>query len=131
MSHPDNAAIFDALNQALQGAGLGYPIAWPGVNFTPPPTGPWLEVSFFPNTPLDPTLSGAGTIPRGLYQVAACVRPGAGVGPAHALAAQVLGAFPRMTGISGLVRIYRAPYQSAPLIEDNRIAVAVTIPYSA
>lgn len=131
MTAPTNSAIFQALSTTLNASGLGYPVAWPGVDFTPPATGVWLEVLFFPNQPLDPTLSSAGIIPRGFLQIEACTRPGGGIQSAQEAAEAVLAVFPKLTSISGLVRVYQTPYAAAPLVDGDRISVPVTISYSA
>ena len=125
-----NTVIFQAFFDHLHSAGLGYPIAWPDVDFTPPATGVWLEVLLFPNQPIDPTLSDSRVIPRGFFQVMACARKGEGVLPVTAAAESVMDAFPKLSGISGLLRVYRQPYLMEPMYEDNRTTVPVTIPYS-
>jgi len=47
----NNTDIYNAFAAliATYAASKGLPVAWPGINFTPPTTGAWLEVSWFPN----------------------------------------------------------------------------------
>jgi hypothetical protein len=64
-----NSDIIQAFFTQLNDAALGYDIAWPNVDFTPPATGIWLEVSHFPNRGIDTTLSSQSVIRQGLFQV--------------------------------------------------------------
>lgn len=51
----NNTDIYNAF-AAIVGtyaASKSLPVAWPGVNFTPPATGAWLEVAWFPNQSKD------------------------------------------------------------------------------
>lgn len=55
VSVSNNTDIYNAF-AAIVGtyaASKSLPVAWPGINFTPPATGAWLEVAWFPNQTMD------------------------------------------------------------------------------
>ena len=128
---PTNSTILTAFNSLLANAALGYPIAWQGVDFNPPGIGMWLEASFFPNEGRQSGLSNAAQLtPEGIYQVTCYSRPGVGgVVPLQAVADAVRAAFPKGQVISGPVRVTRTPYDMQFTQDDDRIAIAVTVPY--
>src|SRR5690606_8581597 len=56
------------------------PVAWPGINFTPPDTGEWLEVSVFPNGTENYGMANDAPVEHmGILQVGCCARTGSGV----------------------------------------------------
>ena len=126
-----NSDILDAFNTILSDANLGYPIGWPGVNFTPPATGAWLEVAFFPNTGRQNGLANSAQLtPEGMYQVSCYMRKGkVGVYLLQQLADAVRATFPKGRIITGSVRVTRTPYDMQFEQGSDRIAIAVTIPY--
>lgn len=127
-----NNDIQTELFDQLEAANLGYPIAYPGVDFTPPDSGIWLEVSFFPAEPRDDALADDDSIqPQGNYQVAAVTRPGAGIVGLTKAAQAVQDAYPRGQTIIAPVRVSRHPYQMQRIDRDDRMMIPVTIPYSA
>lgn len=103
------------------------PIAWPGVNFTPPSSGMWLEVRFFPNEPNNISLSGKQQY-IGFMQVSVFVRPGSGIASAISEAEAVQAHFPKALTLSS-VTVRQKPYISPPIDEGDRIQIPVTIPY--
>ena len=128
---PTNNEIKSALFTLLSDADLGYPIAWPGVDFTPPASGYWLEVSFFPNRGYDDGISASSTVtPEGIFQVNAVTRPGGGVMGVGLVAAQVQAAFAKGTQVKDRVHVSRHPYQTEADKMDDRMMIAVTIEYS-
>ena len=128
---PTNTQIQSALYDILIAANLGYPIAYPGIDFTPPASGVWLEVTLFPNEGIDSGLGySSTTIPQGIFQVSAVDRPGNGVFPVTNAAQEVQSAFPKGTTIAESVRVQRSPYQMDPIFEGDRLYIPVTIPYS-
>ena len=125
-----NSDILNACNAILSAANLGYPIAWPGVDFTPPAKGEWLEVAFFPNTGRQNGLGNdAQLTPEGMYQVTCYTRPGSGVGSLQTAADAVRATFPKGRIMTGSVRVTRTPYDIQFDQGSDRIAIAVTIPY--
>ena len=128
---PTNTTIATALFSQLTAAALGYPIAWPGTDFTPPASGIWLEPMVMPNTGIDNGLAPTdGTVPQGLFQVAVYDRPGRGILAVNRAADDVKAAFLKNATITGLVRVQRNPYSFEIQPDGDRLSVIVTIPYS-
>lgn len=128
---PTNNQIYTAAITLLNNAALGYPISWPGFNFTPPDSGVWLEVEFFPNTGLDNGLRYAdAVVPQGIYQVACVNRPGVGLADIHAAADQIRALYAKGTTLIDNVRVIREPYDMELETMDDRLMVVVTVEYS-
>jgi hypothetical protein len=128
---PTNNQIYMAAITLLNNAALGYPISWPGFNFTPPSSGVWLEVSFFPNEGIDNGLAYSDTVvPRGIFQVACVDRPGRGTASIHAAADQIRALYAKGTGLIGSVRVIREPYDMELETEGDRLMVVVSVEYS-
>lgn len=130
-----NSTIYTSFCTALEAANLGYAIAYPGLDFTPPTGAFWLEVNYLPNDGIQDGLSNnSTTIEQGIFQVNAMGRKGSGAGrgmiPTQRVAEELQAAFPKGTLISGLVRVSRTPYQMSPIQEGDKIMVPVTIPYT-
>lgn len=123
--------ILEGCLERLQSIGLSpvIPIAWPGVNFTPPAEGMWLEAKLFPNEPMDPSWNNDScTIARGFFQVIVGYRPGTGEIAASTIADAVIAHFAKGTEL-GPVRVIKKPWRS-PAIEDGaKSLIPVTIPY--
>jgi hypothetical protein len=157
---PSNSTIQTALNDILIAASLGYDIAWPGLPFTPPDTGEWLEVTFLPNRGVDDRLANDGHVsPQGIYQIVCVSRPQSEL-KLRAVAEQVMAAFPKgkeilfssEIGNEGAtleldfvnqfyflepvftfrshVRVGSHPYTGTLRSEADRMSIAVTIEYS-
>ena len=128
---PTNTQISTALFSQLTAASLGYPIAWPGTDFTPPASGIWLEPMFIPNTGIDNGLAATDTtIPQGIFQVGVFDRPGRGVLAVNRAADDVKAAFLKNATITGLVRVQRHPWSFEIQPDADRLSVIVTIPYT-
>ena len=128
---PTNTAIATALFSQLAAASLGYPVAWPGTDFTPPATGIWLEPMVMPNTGIDNGLAPTdATVPQGLFQVAVYDRPGRGILEVNRVADDVKAAFLKNATITGLVRVQRNPWSFEIQPDADRLSVIVTIPYT-
>jgi len=128
---PTNTAIATALFSQLTAAALGYPIAWPGTDFTPPASGIWLEPMVIPNTGIDNGLAPTdGTVAQGLFQVAVYDRPGRGILAVNRAADDVKAAFLKNATITGLVRVQRNPWSFEIQPDGDRLSVIVTIPYT-
>ena len=132
---PTNNEIYMAAITLLNNAALGYPVSYPGYNFTPPDDGAWLKVDFFPNTGLDNGLAYSDTvIPRGILQIECVARPNAGLENLQPVANQVRSVFAKGTAIAGQVRVTRQPYDmNLPPNEQyqpDRMKVVVSIEYS-
>lgn len=119
-----------ALMQQIVDAGFTQPIAWPGVNFTPPNSGLWLQVALFENQPLQPGLSNtAGVGLRGILQITACGRPGLGYAALDTLAESVIAAFPKGKPVLSASRVTRTPYKMGDVTTDDRLMLPVRIDY--
>jgi len=127
-----NSQIKTAFFARLATISGGYTIAWPGVNFTPPGSGAWLEASHFPIAPLDEGLANdSSTVPRGIFQVSCVTRPGLGTAAIDTAAQAVIALFPKGRVLSGSVRVVRAPYSfEAASPSGDKIEIAVTVEYS-
>lgn len=105
------------------------PIAWPGVNFTPPNSGMWLQIRHFPN---EPNNIGWQTDAQqeyiGFVQVQVFTRPGTGIVNATEIAEEVIAHFAKGTEF-GPVCVSRRPYTSPDVVDSDWIYIPVTIPY--
>lgn len=125
-----NSAIQKAFNDILIAADLGYPIAWPGINFTPPTSGYWLVVSHLPNRGIDDRIANDGHVsPQGIYQVTVNSRPTSEIN-LREVAESVMAVFPKGTVIDSPIRVTRHPYTTSVQYVDDRMELAVTVEYS-
>jgi hypothetical protein len=132
-----NNTILMACDQILIDAELGYPIAFHGIPFSPPPaTGVWLQVTYLPNEGIQQGIGNDATvIEQGIYQVMACRRIvdatiTGGVTPLQSALALVAAEYPKGKIITGLVRVQRSPYQSSLIEDEDRMMIPLTIQYS-
>ena len=124
----DKDILTGALNR-MSGYTTPLPIAWPGVNFTPPQSGMWFEVRHFPNEPDHFAYDDdAKQTYRGFVQVSVFDRPGGGIVSATEEAEGVAARFAKGTAL-GPVLVSRKPYVSPAVYQDNLIQIPVTIPY--
>jgi len=118
------------LMQQIQAAGFSIPIAWPGVNFTPPASGTWIEVTLFENEPLQPGLASDAVVHQvGILQINVTNRPGQGFVGIEATANQVIAAFPKGTRIGVHGKVTRTPYKQSGITEGDKIMIPVRIEY--
>jgi len=122
----------DILNAALQhmdSLATSLPIAWPGVNFTPPQSGMWFEVRHFPNESENLGLEdSASNLFIGFLQVAVFTRTGSGIVKLTEEAEKIQAHFAKGTEF-GPVRVRKRPHQSPPVPSDEAIFIPVTISY--
>ena len=128
-----NKAILDGFMVKMAAFAGGYspvlPVAWPNVHFTPPQTGLWAEVRWFPNETVNYGIGNDGPAQlRGFFQVTCCDRAGRGSFDAAELADAVIAAFAKGSEF-GPVRVERKPWASSALDADDRTVVPVTIRY--
>lgn len=127
-----NTQIQTAFYALLAAETLGYRITYPGRTNTPPESGYWLVVDFFPGNGIQNGIANSSSIlPEGLFQVSAYTRPNSGIVGLSGVADEIISAFPKGTVLVDPVRISRTPYQSPRIDLDDRIMIPVTIPYSA
>lgn len=108
-----------------------YPMARPGVNFTPPSSGLWLESLSFPNIPKRILWDSNGfQYVSGFFQVSVFYRPGTGQIEPSQLADKIIDYFPEEKLIGGLC-VSQKPWQSpAVTVDSSKLFIPVTIPYS-
>lgn len=127
-------AFFDAVTTEAAAADPVLAVAYPGVTFDPPDNAVWLELRLFPNETQQYGLAVDGPkAHRGFVQVSVCKRPGTGVLDLTSLAGVIVDTWLPMGTVLGLARVYRAPWLSA-VVEDNQRGVhfvPVTVPYQA
>lgn len=127
MTDPDVlAAIYARIAQQL----TAYPIAWPGVSFTPP-AGPYLRVNTLPGRTEAVGLSTLDDT-ESLVQIDVLMPAGGGTIAAATLVKAVIGAFPRNLRLDAQgVRINfdRTGWAGASLQDGDRLMVPVSIPY--
>lgn len=125
-----NTAILTALNDILVNAALSYPIGWPGINFTPPTDGEWLEVRFLPNRGIDQWIANDSDVsPQGIYQIEVFSRPQSELKLQVAIDA-VSALYPKGTKLADNVRVSKPPYSSVLDIQSDRMSVSISIEYS-
>lgn len=126
-----NEQLKVAFFNVLSGAALGYPIAWPAVNFTQPSSGIWLEVSFFPNSSIDNGLAyNSQTVKRGIFQVEVFTIKGLGTTALSNAADQIKQAFYKGLTILDNARIVREPFELEIDYDSEKISTVVSIEYS-
>ena len=130
-----NAAIFNAfaalVNTFAANATPALTVGYDDVNFTPPESGHWLEVRFFPNETDTYSIDDSGlTLLRGFVQVCACNRPSLGIAAGLELAEAIVNTFPRGSEIGGST-VEKKAYQSSVLQEPAKVSHPVTIEYRA
>lgn len=124
-----NSTIYDAFATRLQQSGIDLPVYYEGVDFNPPDRGQWLEFKHFPNENVKTFKADDGRVlERGFVQVCVYDRIGSGVMPAIRTAEKVSDVYPSGFVLGG-VRVSKKPHISKPVIEGDRLFIALTINY--
>lgn len=106
------------------------PMARPGMVFDPPDSGIWIEALSFPGEPRDPVWDNDGcSEARGFFQVAVYYRPTMGQVKPSEVADNIIEFFGKGTPLAG-VRVYKKPWQSPAVTDEDKLFIPVTIPYS-
>jgi hypothetical protein len=124
-----DTAIYEGFAALVEtfAAAQGLPCAYPGVGFTPPTEGAWLELQWFPNQTQNYGIGDDGPFLRqGFGQLSACYRPGGGIVTGTRLTDQIIAAFGKGTEFAG-ARVYRLPWTSSIIPDPERIMHPVTI----
>lgn len=130
------AALFDYVTSLAEG--LGLPVAWPEVIYTPEagPGGqfkPFMRVELFSNRPAWEGLA-AGRLDQGILQLTLVWPPGAGIVQPTSVAGQVLANFPqgmRLDAQDVRVKVTSAPWIASPITETDRASYPITINWTA
>ena len=130
------AKIARAVTLRVTTLGLGLPISWQNVDFSPAtdaPTGKWLRVQHVPNTVERMTFGDLHRY-RGLLQVTVHWPKGRGEIEPREIAGQIVAHFPaNLTLTEGdlPVRIMQRPEARDMLIEDAGAMIPVMVQYEA
>ena len=130
MVDADIYGAFAVLIEAFaQNASPALTVSYPGIDFTPPAEGEWLEMRFFPNETQNVGLADDGpSAHRGFVQLTACHRPGVGIVSGITLAGAIIAQFAKGSTI-GNATVEKKPWLSSVVTMDDRICHPVTIPY--
>ena len=108
---------------AAQGLRCGYP----GLGFTPPTSGSWLELQWFPNQTTNYGTEDDGpSLLQGFAQLSACYRPPKSIVTGTAITDRIIAAFGKGTTFAGM-RVYRKPWVSSIIQDPERVMHPVTI----
>ena len=129
-------AIHEAIYGYVGALGVifGTPVAYPGVNFTPPDTGRWLELIVLPNGNLNQPINSHSTpLPKGLFRVNVCLAAWDGNSKKlFEMADAVAVAFPIGKPLLGnAVRVGGWPEVGALMANDGVMRVPVSITYTS
>lgn len=130
MVDADIYGAFAVLIEAFaQNASPALAVSYPGIDFTPPAEGEWLEMRFFPNETQNIGLADDGpSAHRGFVQLTACHRPGTGIVSGITLAGAIIAQFAKGSTI-GNATVEKKPWLTSVVTMDDRICHPVTIPY--
>lgn len=125
------ATIYDAFAASVTAFAQNYtpelPVAYPGINFSPPDTGLWLELICFWNGSINYGLADdAPAVQQGYFRIIAWSRQGGGLMAAQELADDIEAAFPKGSEFD-TARMYKMADKSGPVEDDDRIGVPVSL----
>lgn len=122
-------AFCDLLNAFAAQLSPALTIAFPGIGFTPPTSGMWLELVWIPNETQNYGIEDDGpSLLQGLAQVNVCYRPGPGIVDGLAMAKQVIAAFGKGTTFATM-QVYRKPWVASVIEDPERVMHPVTVPW--
>lgn len=132
------AGVYEALMARVATISTGspaLPIAFPEAasTFSPPASGKYLEVRYFPNTPLFGALA-SGVVDQGLVLVTIVWPKNDGLVRPLEIAGAVVAHFPiGLKLISGAfrVKVSAQTYVAAPLHDADRLRIPVTVSWAA
>lgn len=122
--------IEEAFFASVAAAFPSLPVSYPGVNFTPPDHGQWLEVTIFRSEPANQPLGNTRGVDQGIMQITVCERPGRGMIPVRNAANAVIGAYPKGYTFASFHRIVNNPYMLSVIVEPTKIMLPVSMSYS-
>lgn len=124
-----NDLILSAIssNARAIGQARSVPVAYPGVDFTPPDSGLWMELLVFWNGSQDYAV-GRVAVGRGFFRLMVCTRPGAGLVPVTQLSEAIIAYFPKGT-LLGPARTDSTPSTGGPIITSDKLIIPVTVQF--
>lgn len=130
---PITSDILDAFcaHVATVAAGLGLPVSYPGVQFTPPANGGWVEVDahWNGNTPYALAADGP-SVELGFFRVLVNWRTGRGPMPAQDAAETIVSSIPKGSKFA-TARTDREPSISGMLVDPDRLILPITVRWRA
>lgn len=112
-----------------EGASPPLQVIHSGVAGSPPDGDVWLETRFFPNRTENYGLADEGPSKhQGFCQVTVGERPGSGLKRGLDVVGAVIAAVPKGTTL-GAARVYRQPWVSSAIPQEDRILYPITVPY--
>lgn len=125
MSSAIYTAIAEAVDDFANTQSEPLAVAYPGVAFTPPTSGMWLELISIINDGQNYGLD-LGHIDQGFFRVVVCFRPGGGIVSAQLVAEEAQAYFPKGTDLAGAL-VYRKPAIGTDLQDDEKSMIPVTV----
>ena len=122
--------IEEAFSDAIHADFTALPVAYPGVNFTPPTSGQWLEVAVFRNPEANQPIANRRGVEQGILQIVLCGRAGIGVRALLPLMNQVRALYPKGRAFASGHRIVDNANVLSPQIENDRLMLPVSMSYS-
>jgi len=132
------AAVYEALmarvatiDTGLQEGSIAYPEA--AETYTPPADGKYLEVRYFPNSPLFAGLA-SGKVDQGILLINVIWPKNVGIAAAMEVVGAIEAHFPpghRMTSGAFGVKVSGHPFVVPPLHDADRLRIPVTVPWAA
>lgn len=106
------------------------PTAFQDVQFTPPANGaPYQRTTLIPAPPQTPTLTEDVARDQGIYQIMLSYPTGNGPGLADRRASAIQAHFPALLDLGDRLRTRGKPTIAAPLPDDTRILIPVSVRY--
>lgn len=128
---PITSDILDAFcaHVATVAAGLGLPVSYPGVQFTPPASGGWVEIAAHWNGS-EPYALGRTSVELGFFRVLVNWRTGRGPMPAQDAAEAIVSSIPKGSTFA-TARTDREPSISGMLVDPDRLILPITVRWRA
>lgn len=109
-------------------AAQNIPVAWEGVPFVAPTTGPYLQSYLLGSVTTNASVDGTRQRVRGTFQINVVVHDGLGSEAVDALAAQVVALYPLLPK-TGTVSIEQPPQTGAAILVVDKRYIPIKIAY--
>jgi hypothetical protein len=105
------------------------PVAYEGVAFTKPTTGPWLQPTMLTSSTVNPTVEATRRRERGVFQINCYVRDGLGSAAVENLSNNIVNLYP-VVPKTGTVSIEQTPQTAAAIVtQDGWRYIPVRVSY--